>query len=635
MDAAVQTVFQHGELCNVGADAASKVKYIIAHARGISDLASQILLQAKAHMKDPSAGNWVEEEPYSNPDGSKPPPDSGIAMKMRYAWSQTTQQWALAPMQDSLRKVKNDPDLRSSATNAGNYAVLNGVTAVGAIQSSGAPPRLRGVHLASGQPRRFGASAASWTVDDLTPQNGFTYNNDVALSDGTFSASFTNSWLRWLSGYVEFLGPDGHTAVVPEGWTSQVPSGRAQTYDSDTKKYVALFSSVNTILAIPMGAEPTTVSFPWPSNAAGVRILAGGIGRSGGIQGQDGTYYGSYDKQVCAAGAMMTGIFCYGIPTVCLVAGASIPQTALTDLAKSVIGIILDVGSALINGPIANALSGGDLTSALIAFADAIPHLLLDVPDLLVAINSAIAVEDAVEEATPIFGWIALGLSIVSTVASLIETSVEVGLSPAVLEVKATRAIDARWTLKPDPGHFGVWPRRATHYVVTAAFTDGTTRVATGEMGPPPQTDPITATFNAANKNQLPAGGTVQFTANFYSDSEWLCGSATSAQLSAAIDADQLTVPEQEIKENIIPLQADTRYLYQNSLAWDAQAKRHVWASARPSATVTSLNPSNIGNNIGALGQITVNQPKNQLAYSWQASGQNIPAQPGGSPANE
>ena len=63
--------------------------------------------------------------------------------------------------------------------------------------------------------------------------------------------------------------------------------------------------------------------------------------------------------------------------------------------------------------------------------------------------------------------------------------------------------------------------------------------------------------------------------------------------------------------------------------------KRHVWASARPSATVTSLNPSNIGNNIGALGQITVNQPKNQLAYSWQASGQNIPAQPGGSPANE
>jgi len=101
----------------------------------------------------------------------------------------------------------------------------------------------------------------------------------------------------------------------------------------------------------------------------------------------------------------------------------------------------------------------------------------------------------------------------------------------------------------------------------------------------------------------------VQFTAKFYSESEWLCGSATSEQLSIPIDADQLTVPEQAIKENLIPLDASTRYLYQNSLTWDAGEKRHVWASARPSATLTSLNPSNIGNNIGALGQITFNQP--------------------------
>lgn len=616
LDAAVQAVFQHGELLNIGADAAATAILIIQHSKGISDLASKILQQATAHMKDPNASNWVEDVPYSQPDGT---PSS----KHRYVWSKLTQQWMLTPMQDSLRKVKNTPSLQSSPTNAGNYTVLSGITAVGSPQSVETLPRLGGVHLAASRPRRVGKSETVWTVNDYTPQHGFTYNGDVELKDGSFSVSFTNSWLRWLSGYVEFLGPNAQP-VVPEGWTSQVPSGVAGTYDSDTKKYVTLFSAVDTILGIPLGASPTEISFRWPSNAAGVRILAGGIGRTGGIQGQDGAYYGGWDAQICAAGAIMTGIFCYGVPTVCLVAGAAIPQTALNELAKSVIGIALDVGLALINGPIATAISHGELTSALIAFADSIPHLLLEAPGLAAAISAAVAVEDAVEEATPVFGWIALGLSILSTVANLVQTSVEVGLSPAVFDVRATRAIGAEWTLQPDPGH-KEWPLNATHYVVTAAFTDGTTRVATGQVGSPPQTDPITVSFNAANENELPAGGTVQFTANFYSDTDWLCGSATSKPLSAAIDADKLIVPEQAIEEHLVPLQNTTRYLYQKSATWDAEEKRHVWASARPSATHTSLNPSNIGNYIGALGQITVNQPQNQLAYSWQASGQNIP----------
>jgi hypothetical protein len=57
--------------------------------------------------------------------------------------------------------------------------------------------------------------------------------------------------------------------------------------DSDTQKYVALYSSVDTILSVPVSASPTEISFPWPSNASGVRVLAGGLGRSGGIEGQD------------------------------------------------------------------------------------------------------------------------------------------------------------------------------------------------------------------------------------------------------------------------------------------------------------------------------------------------------------
>jgi hypothetical protein len=213
-DAAAACVFQHGELCNIGGVSAATVKSHILWSRGLSDLANHIQNQLKDYLSG-KGPNWVEEVPYSTLDPKSPP-------MSRYVWSQRTQQWMLAPIQDSLRKVKNDPQLQSSATNAGNYTVLNGITAVGSPQSGDAPTRLRGVNLAAARPRRLGDSDTAWTVNNYTPEHGFTYNNDVEFKAGTFSASFTNSWLRWLSLYVQFLGlgredPSGPGGVAIKG----------------------------------------------------------------------------------------------------------------------------------------------------------------------------------------------------------------------------------------------------------------------------------------------------------------------------------------------------------------------------------------------------------------------------------
>jgi hypothetical protein len=68
-------------------------------------------------------------------------------------------------MQDGLRKVKNDPDLRSSATNAGNYVVLNGITAVGSPESGDAPAVARREPCGRRRPGSSAArnsSASSW-----------------------------------------------------------------------------------------------------------------------------------------------------------------------------------------------------------------------------------------------------------------------------------------------------------------------------------------------------------------------------------------------------------------------------------------------------------------------------------------
>ncbi len=618
VDAAIQCVFQHLEMVSIDPTTAATVLDIIEYANGTSDLALAIAEQVAGSVSDPTAGSWVDEVPYVNADGSP-------STVMRYLWSDATLAAMPGPVMSALQTVKNTPSLQSSSTVAGCYTVQNGVTAVTSTQAA-SPSPLLGAQFRHEVAQDDG-SGVSWTINDLTPQNGFSYGNDLTFDDNVFSASFTNSWLRWLSGYVEFLGPGGEAIALAAGsWTSQVPAGAPASYDSPTQKYVAMFSAVDTILSIPIGGQPTTVSFPWPSEASAVRLLAGGLGRTGGIEGQDGQYYGGWDSQVCAAGTLMTGVFNFGIPVICLVAGAAIPETALSDLAKSFAAEILDVGSALVDGPLAGAASSESTTGILAAIADAMPHILLDLPDLAAAIDAAIAVEDATEEATPVFGWIALGLSVVTTISDLLQTSAEVAQSPATFEVVFTRAIDASWELLPDVDHQNTWPLDATSYSVTATFTDGTTRITTGAMTPP-QYGPITVSFDAANANPLPGGGTVVFTATFLAATGWVCGAATSPALSAAVDG-PLVVPTQAIVENEVPLTASTRYEYLQSLTWDAQSAQHAWSTDpadMPTATVQSLDPSDTGATLGALGQITVNEAQSQLGYDYQASGQDLP----------
>jgi hypothetical protein len=435
--------------------------------------------------------------------------------------------------------------------------------------------------------------------------------------------SATNNWLRWLSGYVEFLGPDG-APVAPEGWKSMVPGGLAGTWDSDTKKYVTMFSSVDTILAIPIGGEETEISFLWPSNASSVLFLAGGIGRTGGVEGSDGQYHGGWDGQVCLAGALMTGIFNFGIPTLCLVAGATVSLSGLNELAKIAISTVLDIGTAIAAGPVSAELSGGSTTTMLIAFADLIPRLLLGAVEIAAWVSAEIA-EGVAEESTPIFGWIALAVSVASDVALLLETTVEVATSPATFTLSASRSIDATWTLLPDVDHQDTWPLEATHFQVDATFTDGTTRSTTGAMTGSPQTGPITVTFDGRASNRLPAGGVVTFTAKFYSDTGWLAGTATSAPLNADIPGNLLTVPTANITEFLVPLTPATIYHHDKTLAWDPASGTRTWGSTPATATVHDLSASNIGRNLDAVTGITVSQQTSELAYVWEASGQDLP----------
>lgn len=633
-DAAHSIISHHVELANLLAAVAAKVANYIEYANGFSDLATQILTQARTHQQNPSNQNWAFETPYL--DTNLKPTD-----KSYYNWSDTTKRWMRAPLQDSLNQTKNDPSLQSSAgaprdstltPNVGLYTVQHGIDRVSASQPPKAPEAgARGTRAADG--------GAYWTANDLTPQHGFTQVGDVSLDgDNNFSVTYNNSWLRWLSAYAEFHGPDGlgGKPVTPEGWTSMLPGNLAGTYDSPTKKYVQIFSATNTVLGIPVGNTDTTISFKWPANAGSVRILAGGLGRTGGIEGQDGKYYGSWDTQVCLPGAVMTGIFNLGIPVVCMLMGAAVETSSLESLSKSCFSVVLDVAGAIVGGPVSSALQGGNTTTLMMAFADVIPRLLLDLPDLAFWMSVEFG-EAAAEEATPIFGWIALAVSEATNLALLVQTSTEIALSPAVFEIDVTRAIDAQWTLLPDVKHHNTWPLEATRYEVVATFKDGTSRTTTGEMTASPQTGPITVYFDSAHKNRLPGGGLVRFTANFYSNTGWLCGSARTDEISAAVKGNLLTVPQMAIDEVVIPLTPTTVYQFDKKLVYDATSGARAWSNdgGAPTATITSLSSSNIGANLASLSNITLNQNVGELGYTWQASGQGIPLAGQGAPDSE
>ncbi|MFZ0272855.1 MAG: hypothetical protein WAL34_13510, partial [Acidobacteriaceae bacterium] len=203
------------------------------------------------------------------------------------------------------------------------------------------------------------------------------------------------------------------------------------------------------------------------------------------------------------------------------------------------------------------------------------------------------------------------------------ETSVEVARSPATMSVDIERTLDVAVTVNPDPAHQNQWPAVATTYTVTITYDDGTARVFDGQLSPTTQQGPIEQTFTG-----LPAGGTVTVLACFYSATGWLAGRGSSGPLPAQpTEGSTLTVPAFAITEYLVPLSASTTYTMKEKLAF--QAGNRVWvappAASPPTATVSDLNGSNVGANLGQLGQLSLNEQQSALGYLWKASGQGIP----------
>lgn len=570
-DAAKSLVFHHPELLSLQNDPADTVLALIEYADGLLALAQSMLDQSQANQQDPTQPNWVNSQPGT--DWRTGQPSAPI-----YVWSDQTVENLALPLQSALRQSKDDPTLQGQC-----WTVQPGITQVPLTDAALAAPRVD-------------TAEANYTVKELTPQSGVENSFSFDPSGNTATINLKNWYLRWLKVSVDQYGPDGEpisgTALLGE------------------------MSPVDTIMAIPLPAQWSSYSFTFDEQASSATVSMGGLGQVP----FDWTYDGD--------GIILTAVFNYAVPTMFIALGVAADQggKAWSDLTKSIVSKILTVLEAAAEGPLGSAVSGGlSLEDVLAAIANCAAALLLDAiagSDALEAYVTAAIGESAAEDAVPFIGWVARAIGSAADVASMIETSVEVARSPATMRLSIVRTMSVQVTVEPDPAHQGQWPATATHYVITITYDDGPAYAYDGQMSPTTQQGPISHTFP-----NLPAGGSLTVLACFYSDNDWLAGQGRTASMDAQPNqGSTLVVAPFAIKENLVPLSSSTTYDFKEKLGWVGGAR--VWlpaSSGAPSATVSDLDSSNVGDNLSQLGALTLHETLSALGYLWTASGQGVP----------
>lgn len=610
LEAAKALVFHHPELASNEAYAATIAMedhiQSPANSQALNYLALEISYQGQAS----ATGGWAKIT--ASTDGAGTPLTFGFDLGDRragepvltYQLSPRTTAALRAPIVGALRGSTDDRRLQNRG-----WSVQPGIAAF--HQPGAGSARVR--------TQRGGLT---WTQEKVTPDNGLTTDaSSIRFDESTrnFSLEVKNHFLRSLGAYAQFVDVEGKVIRYPSGWSSGLPDNDLRAYESDSKKFLQIIAPTNAILGIPLPGSATTVQFRFPNEAASVRLLFGGLGTS------------RWDADVNFPGVILTAIFNFGVPTLCMIAGAILEDT------KWMYDLLLDLAiqfSAMLAGKAVMGASAGPFLlqpeEMLLLFANAIGGLLVTKGLELLARKLLTRIAAAqIASAVPFVGWAVRAASLVVNGVQLGITTGQILSSPATLQINVKRTMNVRVVLTPDPRHgqagrpeTAVWPAVSDRYQITVQYLGGTYFVKRGAMPAATSSTPVDVTFEG-----LPAGGELQVLAGIYSERDWLCGRWQSEVVQALPPNNGSTLRVGgAIEEVLVPLTGDTQYHYKERIVYDAQRGGHVWRSGGlPTATLANLNSSNIGANLAALINLTINLPAYQIGYAWRASGQNLP----------
>lgn len=475
------------------------------------------------------------------------------------------------------------------------------------------------------------AVGGEWSISPDSSTHGIKVDaSSLSLdSDNNFSIDAYNRFLRIVGAYITFYEDSEMTKPM----NNPMSGSMLKAFQSDTKTYLSMLTTVNTIMGIPMPSDPVKLKTAWPAAAQAASLQFGGIG----------TW--NYDKNIVWPGFIQTGIFCFGVPSIMMAAGAAVTSTKWfkefvddTDNIVAAAAVAFGVAPAALAVDIA-FIQG--LKKSLFTFGNILAGLLVKkgFEKLSAVIIEKVTVAQFTN-ALPYVGW---GLRIANMALNVSQMAVTLGevlSSPAVIKVDIKRRMKFTFNLHPDPKHgeagrpeTAIWPAVGHHYKFQINYRQGTGFSRQGEV--PRSPDGGVSNQPISISGSIPWGGEMQLIAAVYSRQGWLCGKYQSEWMAAVPDDIQtgLKKIDGHITEVLVPLSKNTQYHFDQKIAY-TKDKGHYWwgstAGAKPPVeTISDLNPSNVGANIAQLAGISINQSAYVIGYTWQGSEEKVPLENG------
>ena len=352
-----------------------------------------------------------------------------------------------------------------------------------------------------------------------------------------------------------------------------------------------------------------------------LRVLYAGLGQTGSIPADP--------ENIIGVGVGMTVAINYGVVGLFMAAGVSTID-AVTKLVVNLIAggfvseLVSFIGADVLNGGSGVPLLPTAMNVLKVLLQGALGPLLTQ----FVAFIASQLAEAELIDSIPVAGQIARGVAAAIGGIQLAETSIEVGISPAVYTFNLVLTHDLSINILPDPNNtqFPQVPAGYTlYYKVSYLFDNGTAHTQDAVDVPDPTVKSIPITFT-----NIPRGGQVNISIGFYARhintpaglNDWCAGKGTTGLVDNSVDQ----APDLTIEEIKIPIQSTTRYIHTSKTTLDASGN-HVWADDADGTHAPPYIPPPNGQQpgLGDFRSITVRQGTSQppqagyVGYAWKA----------------
>lgn len=562
-------------------------------------------------------GGWATLEPFTPPENK----ETGFDGKTTYYQQMPTvavQNAALTPLSPLLVRVQNDQSFKDKKwTVQPGVAVAPSAPTDAPLAGPRASPMVRTATIASD------VAGDNWQAAVTNTGSISGCQTSISIVDAAkkqIKITMSNTYIRYLAGYIRFYDADGNALKVPN-WKPETPDtaydlavGLGIQYDD--VRYLGLMSPMNNVMAIPVGPAGTLeVTATFPDNAVSCSVYGSGLGIG------DNPW-----PKTPALGGILTGVINLAVPAFMLGFGvAAQVYKPLYDIIKTLTGT---TGFMVAAGTFITAWTGYIIGSSVShqqmnwsSFTSLI-SLLFDkgATAALVWVEGTLAAEEAAEQ-IPFAGWIMLAINIATGIAQMAETIVEVATSDWNIENKVATTITTNVTVHPDPRNkaFPQGGAGDTRSCVVKMMYKSQARPTVQQTIPVPGGSTATTLTAAFAGNTL--GGEVKFEADFYIGT-WLAGKATTGYMKN----DDVTVAHIDMFLVEFPIPLSDKSIYTHSQILTYIDGNYGWTVSprAPTATITSRNTSPTGNALGDWTGLALSQRSGILGLSWQAAGMGI-----------